>query len=374
MQFFADNAYKFSWHETPNGYLKLKAKIAKKCVNKYVIDGKTVSVLRGTEINDQEFLDSVLSSPAVNDHPLTPKGGTILLDTGNTRLYQVGFPHGSTWQDGKYLCNELIISDSQTIADIKNGKDKISLGTKGKLRKCPGVFEGVPYDFVVDNPRCNHQAICYNPRSGDQEIGFTDSLDHEIQDIGAKNMATLKIGDKNLEVEESVKDAVTSHLAIIENELKKARESSDKFEALSDSRDSELQKLKKASEKINYQEFLEFRTLLDTAEEVLPQELFDSIDFSSDDLNLTDIKRTILINQNPHLKEKYESKPDTFIDTAYEAFHDFTPGKNASEQGSGKDFGATLNDSRKNNNPGNDDGYAAQVKRARERHKSYQNQ
>ena len=369
MHFFADNAYKFSWEETPNGYLKIKAKIAKEgCVNKYVINGKTVSVLRGTEINDQDFLDSVLSSPAVNDHPLTPKGETILLDTGNTRRYQVGFPHGSTWKDGKYLCNELIISDSQAIADIKSGKDKISLGTKGKLRKCPGVYEGTPYDYVVDNPRCNHQAICYNPRSGDQKIGFTDSLDHEN---GANNMATLDIGGKKLEVDEAVKEAVTSHIAVIENDLKKAQESSDKFEALSDSRDSELKKLQESSGKINYKEFMEFRSLMDTAEEVLPQNLFDSIDFAADGFKMTDVRRKILVHQNPHLKEKYESKPDSFIDTAYEAFHDFTP---QNEEGSGKDFGNTLNDSRQSNNSGDDDGYAAQVKRSRERHKGYQNQ
>jgi hypothetical protein len=191
-----------------------------------------------------------------------------------------------------------------------------------------------------------------------------DSLDN-IK--GGKKMPSIKIGTENFELDEKTCAAITGHIAVLNNKISEAQKSSDNFEALNDAKDTELHKMKESAKNPDYTTFLEFRSLIDDAEQYLPKKRFDSIDFN-DSFNIPDLKRQILGERDPRLKEKYQSKSDEFINHAYEVFNDFLP----ATAGSGKDFGQSLTDSRDRFSDSNDDGYADQAKRSLKRHKSYQ--
>ena len=81
--------------------------------------------------------------------------------------YQVGsMATNAVWND-PYIDNGMIFTDSVGIEAVKNGTCReISWAYQYDPDFTPGVFNGIPYDFVMRNLRGNHVAIVEEGRAG----------------------------------------------------------------------------------------------------------------------------------------------------------------------------------------------------------------
>lgn len=81
--------------------------------------------------------------------------------------YQVGsMATNAVWND-PYVDNGMIFTDSVGIESVKNGTCReISWAYQYDPDFTPGVFNGIPYDFVMRNLRGNHVAIVEEGRAG----------------------------------------------------------------------------------------------------------------------------------------------------------------------------------------------------------------
>jgi hypothetical protein len=292
-------------------------------------------------------MDSVASSPMTNGHPMI-NGKKIFIDAKNTKKFQVGFPMGYPWEIDNYLTVWLILTDTKAIIDYYQGKNKISLGGICNPLFIAGEWGGKPYDFIASDPLNNHIAMCYTPRSENYNLkmGILDSIDPpdpepEHTDKEPK-MALLKIGTQQVEIEDSAHAAVSTYIAGLETSLATSKQKSEQFEALYDSKDQELKASKEAGENVSYKKFTAFANLMQAAKKDLPKKLFDSIDFEKD-FKPVSVKTMILANKYPALAEKYKNQTEGYINTAFEAYMDFS--SQNPEQAPDKDFGKPLLDS-----------------------------
>lgn len=72
----------------------------------------------------------------------------------------------AVWQD-PYIINDVVFHDATAIALIETNQQKeLSSGYRFTVRVESGTFEGVPYDLVMINIRCNHVALVKMGRAG----------------------------------------------------------------------------------------------------------------------------------------------------------------------------------------------------------------
>lgn len=116
--------------ETPEGYLICyDVKIARIGTQDYLgselgVDDDVVKVNRpAEEVFKPATVASFEGKPFTNDHPYN------LLDVNNTPIYEKGHVQNVRVSDDKiYLIADIMVKDSQTIQDIKNGKRELSAG------------------------------------------------------------------------------------------------------------------------------------------------------------------------------------------------------------------------------------------------------
>ncbi len=116
--------------ETPEGYLICyDVNIARIGTQDYLgselgISDDVVKVDRpAEEVFKPATVASFEGKPFTNDHPYE------LLDANNTSIYSKGHLQNVRVSDDKtYLVGDIIVTDSQTVQDIKNGKREISAG------------------------------------------------------------------------------------------------------------------------------------------------------------------------------------------------------------------------------------------------------
>ncbi|MCM1513222.1 MAG: DUF2213 domain-containing protein [Oxalobacter formigenes] len=91
--------------------------------------------------------------------------------------YQVGTLGTNAKWEAPYLTNSLVITDSAGIMAVENDLCRdISLAYFYDPDFTPGVFNGVPYDFVIRNIRGNHGALVEKGRAG-KDVIVADSAD-----------------------------------------------------------------------------------------------------------------------------------------------------------------------------------------------------
>lgn len=116
--------------ETPEGYLICyDVKIARIGTQDYLGSELGVSddVVKVNRPAEEVFKPATVASfegkPFTNDHPYN------LLDVNNTPIYEKGHVQNVRVSDDKtYLIADIMVKDSQTIQDIKNGKRELSAG------------------------------------------------------------------------------------------------------------------------------------------------------------------------------------------------------------------------------------------------------
>lgn len=160
--------------ETPEGFLRVKARFARPGIQDYVhtdfpegsvpddLVGKPIRILRpAVEVFEGNALASFGGKPVTNDHPPS------LVTADNYREYQVGFTAEAVGRDDKGLLVGLTIQDAQVIAAINSGKNQVSAGYSAQLFWDAGEDPDFgAYHGIQRQIRGNHVAIVDRARGG----------------------------------------------------------------------------------------------------------------------------------------------------------------------------------------------------------------
>ena len=197
---------------TPEGYLRAWATIARTGVQMYTdADGSIRREYRPeTEVASPESLASFAGKAITLEHP------PILLDSANTKDYQIGFSGTEVVYDNGFVRAVMTITDKDAIERIMRGDAKeVSAGYRVNYEATPGVTNsGENYDGIQKEINGNHIAVVRRGRAGPQVKLHLDRLDaadpYLINFIEDSSMtAKVNFDGAEFEVSESVALAIT---------------------------------------------------------------------------------------------------------------------------------------------------------------------
>ena len=197
---------------TPEGYLRAWATIARTGVQMYTdADGSIRREYRPeAEVASPESLASFAGKAITLEHP------PVLLDSANTKDYQVGFSGTEVVYDNGFVRAVMTITDKDAIERIMRGDAKeVSAGYRVNYEATPGVTDnGENYDGIQKEINGNHIAVVRRGRAGPQVKLHLDRLDaadpYLINSIEEPSMtAKVNFDGAEFEVSESVALAIT---------------------------------------------------------------------------------------------------------------------------------------------------------------------
>jgi hypothetical protein len=160
---------------TPEGYLRVWCRAARSGTQLYRrADGSQVREYRPPEeVSNPDSLSTFGMKPATWGHP------PVLLDSANTKQYQVGYSGSQVRYNDGFVEVALVVTDQDAIEKIKR-KDatEVSAGYKVDFDPTPGITpEGEEYAGVQRNIRVNHIAIVPRGRAGPEVRLLLDRMD-----------------------------------------------------------------------------------------------------------------------------------------------------------------------------------------------------
>jgi len=160
---------------TPEGYLRAWATIARTGVQMYSdADGSVRREYRPEqEVGSPDSLTSFGAKAITLEHP------PVLLDSVNTRDYQIGFTGTDVIYDNGFVRAVMTITDKDAIEKIMRGDAKeVSAGYRVEYDPTPGVTDsGENYDGVQRMISGNHVAVVRRGRAGPQVKLHLDRMD-----------------------------------------------------------------------------------------------------------------------------------------------------------------------------------------------------
>lgn len=190
------------FHVDPQtGYLRVKnVPITCSGVRQYYLNSKIMDVAKvPSEIFSPDTIASANSKPITDDHPKV-NGHNVLVNRDNSYKYQKGWTGTNAHVANGKLYNDLIISDSKLIDEIRHGKQELSIGFEMNLDQTPGKLDGVQYDAKQENIRINHVAVVQKGRAG-HGVSFTADSMEDLDDAKSKKkgrtMDFTKVHTKN---------------------------------------------------------------------------------------------------------------------------------------------------------------------------------
>ena len=225
---------------TPEGYLRCWSTIARTGVQMYTdADGSVRREYRPeTEVASPESLASFASKSITLEHP------PVLLDSANTKDYQIGFSGTEVVYDNGFVRAVMTITDQDAIERIMRGDAKeVSAGYRVNYEANAGVTDsGENYDGIQKEISGNHIAVVRRGRAGPQVKLHLDRLDAAdpslITPIEEPSMtAKVNFDGAEFEVTESVALAVTK-------EREDAKKSYEDMKKMYDGMMSEASKMK----------------------------------------------------------------------------------------------------------------------------------
>jgi hypothetical protein len=197
---------------TPEGYLRTWATIARTGVQMYTdADGGVRREYRPEEeVGSPESLASFAGKAVTFEHP------PALLDSANTKDYQIGFSGTEVVYDNGFVRAVMTITDKDAIERIMRGDAKeVSAGYRVQFDPTPGVAKsGEDYDGIQRMIDGNHIAVVRRGRAGPQVKLHLDRLDAAdpslLSPIEEPSMtAKVNFDGAEFEVSESVALAIT---------------------------------------------------------------------------------------------------------------------------------------------------------------------
>lgn len=320
-----------------NGYLKVKATIARVGVQEYPQpDGSVIREFRPPE----EVAKSVATfeeKPITIDHPNSP------VSANNADKLLKGLVRDCNF-DGNVINARLIITHSDAVDIALKTHNQLSCGYQCDLEESPGIWidsEGLigeknqayPYDQIQRNIVGNHVALVEKARAGAIASIHLDSISIINQNDEAKSMTKIHIHqDKAYQldsIEEVLKliealgmemDGYKKKIDAYEQDMAKMKPMADSATELkikADSLTAEVDALKiqkqELEEKINIKSdsvnIESIKKRLEMWTEVLPAIKKDNAEFTPDySLDESGICKLYLGLAYPHLKEKLDSE------------------------------------------------------------------
>ena len=208
---------------TSEGYLRVWCRAARTGTQLYRrADGSQVREYRPPEeVSNPDALSTFGMKPATWGHP------PVLLDSLNTKQYQVGYSGSQVRYNDGFVEVALVVTDQDAIEKIKR-KDatEVSAGYKVDFDPTPGLTpEGESYDGIQRNIRVNHIAIVPRGRAGPEVRLLLDRMDaadavadfpeHEMAPQSSSTaspvMATVKLDGLEIDLPAEAASAVQSY-------------------------------------------------------------------------------------------------------------------------------------------------------------------
>jgi hypothetical protein len=233
---------------TPEGYLRAWATIARTGVQMYTdADGSIRREYRPeNEVASPESLASFAGKAITLEHP------PVLLDSANTKDYQVGFSGTEVVYDNGFVRAVMTITDKDAIERIMRGDAKeVSAGYRVNYDATPGVTDsGENYDGIQTEISGNHIAVVRRGRAGPQVKLHLDRLDAAdpslITPIEEPSMtAKVNFDGAEFEVSESVALAITKEREDAKMSFEDMKKKYDELQAAADSMKSEMDAMEK---------------------------------------------------------------------------------------------------------------------------------
>ena len=233
---------------TPEGYLRAWASIARTGIQHYTdSDGSIRREYRPeTEVASPDSLASFAGKAITSEHP------PVLLDSENTKDYQVGFSGTEIVYDNGFVKAVMTITDEDTIKRIMKGDAReVSAGYRVNYDPTPGVTEnGEHYDGVQKEIIGNHIAVVRRGRAGPQvklHLDRQDAADPSLFKTTEERLMTAKVvfDGAEFEVSESVALAITKEREDGRMSYEDMKKKYDELQAAADSMKSEMDAMEK---------------------------------------------------------------------------------------------------------------------------------
>jgi hypothetical protein len=236
---------------TDEGYLRVWCRAARSGTQLYKrADGSQVREYRPPdEVSNPESLSTFGMKPATWGHP------PVLLDSANTKKFQVGYSGSQVRYNDGFVEVALVVTDQDAIEKIKR-KDatEVSAGYKVDFDPTPGVTpEGESYDGVQRNIRVNHIAIVPRGRAGPEVRLLMDRMDaadavafdSALQPCTPASpvMATVKLDGLEIDLPAEAASAVQSFARDMERQLKAVTTERDELSNKLDAQQEEIDNL-----------------------------------------------------------------------------------------------------------------------------------
>lgn len=234
------------------GYLKVWCRAARTGTQIYRrADGTQVREFRPEEeVSDPECLGSFGMKPATFGHP------PVLLDSANTKQYQIGYSGSQVRYSDGFVEVALVITDADAIKKIQR-KDatEVSAGYRVEFDPTPGVTpEGESYEGVQRNIRTNHIAVVARGRAGPEVKLLMDRMDaadavafepEEAPSLSTPQsvMASVHLDGLELDLPADAATAVQSHIKDLSRQLKDAASEKEALSTKLDSLTQEIESL-----------------------------------------------------------------------------------------------------------------------------------
>jgi uncharacterized protein len=340
---------------TPEGYLRVNARVTRSGVLKYTFaDGSVRLDLRDpTEVFERSSLDSLKMRPVTHDHPWgEPRQ---LITAQNAKRFQVGHVGEQVQVDGKFVVVPLLITDGNAVEAIKNGRRQLSCGYTSKLIPDQGVFDGQPYTHRQQNIRYNHVALCESARVGPEasiqldaecgiEIPVADTQDTPTEEPMSDKLVTITLDSiayqaapevaRELEKRRADYDALAAKAAKAETD---AQAYADSLQAKLDAATAKAAELEKRDVASEIASAVKARVALNAiAARVLPSET------TLDELDDLAVRKAVILAV--HKDAKLDEKSDAYIQARFDAVVEALPETKSDGVGGQRKAMATIQD------------------------------
>jgi len=228
---------------TPEGYLRVWASIARTGIQHYTdADGSIRKEFRPeTEVASPESLASFAGKAITMEHP------PVLLDSENTKDYQIGFTGSEIVYDNGFVKAVMTVTDRETIDKVMRGDVReVSAGYRVNYDPTPGVTDsGEHYDGIQKEISGNHVAIVRRGRAGPQvrlHLDRLDAADPSLISIEENQTMSAKVNfdGAEFEVSESVALAITKEREDAKMSYEDMKKKYDELQAAADAMKSEM--------------------------------------------------------------------------------------------------------------------------------------
>lgn len=288
---------------TDEGYLETEAVVTRTGVFLYRnADGSTRRELRHPdEVFKQNSMASMRMIPITDGHPESK-----LVNADSAKSLQIGHVGENNKVDGRLIKAPLTITDSNSVAKVKSGKNQLSLGYTAEVIKEDGIYNGQKYDCKQTNIRYNHLAICSLARAGSEasikldegdaiqlnDEDFETDSNYNNRERGKKDMFKINLDGIEYEAAAEVANAYKKAVARID-ELSKESESKkgvlDEVTAEKERLKTKVDEFDKTlNEKVNTAVKARV-TIVDAAKKILEKET------KLDEMSNADVKKAVIL-------------------------------------------------------------------------------